>query len=130
MIYGAGCGTTQLGGINVEALVANPAVLTCLANDIAYINIFSEQLHVKGSPDDLLIVLSGSGRSGNIIDAIKTASKLKMKSIAIIAFDGGEAKELADISIHAKTHDMQIAEDFQLIVGHLCMQYLRNPDGN
>ena len=60
LIYGAGCGTTQLGGINVEALVANPAVLTCLANDIAYINIFSEQLH-KGSPDDLLIVLSGSG---------------------------------------------------------------------
>ena len=50
LIYGAGCGTTQLGGINVEALVANPAVLTCLANDIAYINIFSEQLHVKVRP--------------------------------------------------------------------------------
>ena len=71
-----------------------------------------------------MIVLSGSGNSPNIINALKKSSALNMKSYAILAFSGGECKDLADKSIHFEIDDMQIAEDTQLIVGHLCMQWL------
>ena len=74
----------------------------------------------------MLIVLSGSGNSGNVINAIKTAKKLGLKSYAILAFNGGLCKELVDIPIHFSIEDMQVAEDTQLIVGHICMQWLSN----
>lgn len=125
-LYGAGaCGSSpSLPGLRVEALTANPAVLTCLANDTGYENIFANQLKVKGQRNDLLIALSGSGKSQNIVNALKIAKDLSINSFAILAFDGGECKKLADTSIHFKTSDMQLAEDAQLIVGHLCMQWL------
>ena len=124
--YGTGyCGTgLKMPGLKVEALPANIGILTCLANDIGYENIYSNQLEVKGSRDDLLIVLSGSGNSKNVINAILTAKKLEVKSIAIVSFTGGECMALADMSIYSPINDMQIAEDLQLIIGHLCMQWL------
>ena len=126
--YGIGaCGSNpQIPGLRVEALPANTAILTCLANDTGYENIYANQLQVKGRKDDLLIVLSGSGNSKNVIEALKVARKLKMKSFALLAFDGGECKKLADKAIHFEIDDMQIAEDTQLVVGHLCMQWLNN----
>ena len=126
--YGIGaCGEgSKLTGLRVEALPANAGVITCLANDTGYENIFAHQLEVKGNKDDMLIVLSGSGNSENIIRALKISKKLGMESYAILAFNGGRAIELADHSIHFEINDMQIAEDTQLIVGHLCMQWLTN----
>ena len=73
-IYGAGLGYGK--GLRVEALSANPAVLTCLANDIGYENIFSEQIRVKGNVGDVLIVLSGSGNSPNILKVLETGNAL------------------------------------------------------
>ena len=122
MTFGAGKKNGK--GIKIEALPANAAVLTCLANDLGYEDIFSEQLRVKGKKDDLLIILSGSGNSKNVIKAIEVAKKIKMKTFAILGFDGGECKKITDDFIHLKINDMQIAEDFQLIVSHMCMQWL------
>ena len=124
--YGVGvCGSEpNLQGMRVEALPANQGILTCLANDIGYENVYSQQLLVKGNEGDLLIVLSGSGNSPNVINALKTARKKGMKSFAIVAFGGGTCKRLADNAIHFPVEDMQIAEDTQLIIGHLCMQWL------
>ena len=126
LIYGIGaCGEgEQIPGLKVEALTANSGVITCLANDTGYENIFSYQLQVKGNSGDLLIALSGSGNSENIIKALKTAKELDMQSFAILAFSGGKCIDLADISIHFPINDMQIAEDTQLIIGHICMQWL------
>ena len=126
--YGIGaCGTgDKVPGLRIEALTSNTGVITCLANDTGYENIFSNQLEVKANKDDLLIVLSGSGNSGNVINAIKTAKILGLKSYAILAFNGGLCKELVDIPIHFSIEDMQVAEDTQLIVGHICMQWLSN----
>ena len=123
-IYGAGL--KNGGGLRVEALSANSAVLTCLANDLGYDSIFSEQIRIKGNPDDLLIALSGSGNSANVVKAIETANKLRMKTFAILGFTGGRCKELVQYPIHFEIDDMQIAEDLQLIVGHVCMQWLYN----
>ena len=124
--YGIGaCGPgPKLPGLRVEALPANIGILTCLANDTGYENIYSHQLKVKANPGDLLIVLSGSGNSSNVVNALTTARELGMRSSAIVAFSGGRCKELADQTIHFPINDMQIAEDTQLIIGHLCMQWL------
>jgi len=112
------------GGLKVQALSANSAVMTCLANDIGYESIFSEQLAVQAQAGDLLIVLSGSGNSPNIVRVIEQAKAMGVKSYAILGFTGGKCMELADVPIHFQVNDMQIAEDMQLIVGHMMMQWL------
>jgi D-sedoheptulose 7-phosphate isomerase len=112
------------GGIKALALSANPAVITCLANDVGYESIFSEQLAVQGEEGDLLIVLSGSGNSPNVVKALEHAKTMNVKSFAILGYSGGRCKSLADVAIHFPIDDMQIAEDMQLIVGHMIMQWL------
>ncbi len=112
------------GGLRVQALSANSAVMTCLANDVGYEFIFSEQLAVQAQAGDLLIALSGSGNSPNIVRVIEQANAMDVKSYAILGFTGGKCKELADVPIHFPVNDMQIAEDLQLIVGHMMMQWL------
>lgn len=112
------------GGLKVLALSANTSVMTCLANDVGYDHIFSEQLAVQAQNGDLLIALSGSGNSGNIVRAIEQAKIMGVKSFAILGFTGGKCKQLADVPIHFAVDDMQIAEDLQMIVGHMLMQWL------
>ena len=124
--YGIGaCGPgPKLPGLRVEALPANAGLITCLANDTGYENIYSHQIEVKGRPGDLLIVLSGSGNSTNVVRALETSKRMGLRNFAILAFSGGRCRELAEVPIHFPINDMQIAEDTQLVVGHLCMQWL------
>lgn len=111
-------------GVKIHALSANPSVLTCLGNDIGYDQVFSRQLTTFASPGDILIVLSGSGNSPNILESLKAARSIGMKSFAIVGFDGGKAKTLADETIHVQTDDMQIAEDMQMAICHGLVQAL------
>ena len=111
-------------GLRVNALPANSSVLTCLANDEGYEEIFSLQLAVQAREGDVLIALSGSGNSPNILKAIEQAKELGMKTYAILGYSGGKAKEMADVPIHFAIDDMQISEDLQLVVGHMIMQWL------
>ena len=110
--------------LRVNALSANPSVITCLANDEGYDRIYEIQLAELAEAGDVLIVLSGSGNSPNILRALKQAKAMGVRSYAIVGFDGGEAKSLADVAIHAPINDMQIAEDLQVIIGHMMMQWL------
>ena len=119
-----GISPKKTNAIRVEALSANSAVLTCLGNDIGYKNIFSHQLKVKARSGDVLLVLTGSGNSANIIEAIATAKSSNMYTVGILGFCGGKAKDLLDLSIHFAVDDMQISEDLQLIVGHMLMKIL------
>jgi D-sedoheptulose 7-phosphate isomerase len=111
-------------GMRAHALPANTAILTCLANDLDYAEIYSAQLNVYGRRDDILVALSGSGNSPNILRAIEAAKTLGMKTFAVLGYRGGEAKDLAETAIHFPVDDMQIAEDLQLVVGHMIMQWL------
>ena len=122
LLYGAGKANGR--GMRVEALSANTPVITCLANDLGYENIFSEQLRVKAQKDDILIVLSGSGNSANVIKALEIAKVIGMKTFAILGFSGGRCKDLTQVPIHFEIEDMQVAEDLQQIIGHMCMQWL------
>ena len=112
------------GGIRVQALSANPAVMTCLGNDVGYEHIFSEQLAVQAQAGDVLIALSGSGNSSNIVRTIEQAKGMGVKSYAVLGFSGGKCKEIADVAIHFPVNDMQLSEDLQLVVGHMLMQWL------
>lgn len=115
-------------GLRVIALPSNSAVITCLGNDISYDDIFSQQIEVQGEKEDILIVLSGSGNSPNVVKAIQSAKKIGMISFAIVGFTGGKCKLISDHVIHTQIDDMQISEDMQLIIGHMIMQWLsENP---
>jgi D-sedoheptulose 7-phosphate isomerase len=119
-----GISKTAGSGLRVTALPANSSVLTCLANDQGYEDIFSLQLAVLAQPGDVLIALSGSGDSPNIVKALEQARRSKLRSFAILGYKGGKAKALADVPIHFPVDDMQLSEDLQLIAGHMVMQWL------
>jgi D-sedoheptulose 7-phosphate isomerase len=119
-----GISKTRGSGLRVTALPANASVLTCLGNDCGYDQIFSMQLAVQARKGDVLIALSGSGNSPNIVKALEQAKTMGVRSYAILGYTGGKAKSLADVAIHFAVDDMQISEDLQLIVGHMLMQWL------
>ena len=81
-------------------------------------------MKVKADAGDTLLVFSGSGNSPNVVKAIEVANELGMKTFAILGFSGGKCKELAQVPIHFAIDDMQISEDMQVIIGHMCMQWL------
>jgi D-sedoheptulose 7-phosphate isomerase len=111
-------------GIRAHALSANPSVLTCLSNDEGYESAFAHQLAVLGREGDILLALSGSGNSPNIILLLEEAKRLGVVSYAIVGYSGGKAKAMADFAIHVAVDDMQIAEDAQMILGHMILQWL------
>lgn len=115
---------TRGSGVRATALSANPAVLTCLANDIGYEDVFSCQLELFAEPGDLLLAFSGSGNSPNILRALESARTMGVKSYAVLGYSGGRALGMADVPIHVEVPDMQIAEDLQLVLGHMVVQYL------
>lgn len=121
-LYGAG--VTRGIGLRIESLSANPAVLTCLANDLGYEEVYAEQLRVKADPGDVLLVFSGSGNSPNVVRALEIGNQLGMETFAILGFSGGKCKDIAKHPLHFAINDMQIAEDLQLIIGHMIMQWL------
>ena len=119
-----GAGVSHGIGLRIESLSANPAVITCLANDLGYENIYSEQLRVKANYGDVLVVFSGSGNSQNVIRALEMGNSLGMHTFAVLGYSGGACKSIAQQSLHFAIDDMQIAEDLQLIIGHMIMQHL------
>jgi D-sedoheptulose 7-phosphate isomerase len=111
-------------GIRCHALPANAPIMTCLSNDVSFDDVFAMQLSTLADPGDVLIAFSGSGNSPNILNALVEARALNMKSFAVLGFDGGKAKTLADHPLHFAVDDMQISEDLQCIVCHMLTQYL------
>ena len=116
-------------GLKIHALTANSSVITCLGNDLGYEKIFSFQLLTLANKGDVLIALTGSGNSPNILEAVEVANDLGLKTHVIVGFDGGLVAKLAKNVIHTKVFDMQISEDCQLILMHLIMQIFSSGRG-
>ena len=110
--------------INCISFNSNLSEITCIGNDIGYDQIFSEQLKAHGKKNDLLIVLSGSGNSKNILKVLLLAKKMKINSVGILGFKGGKAKSICDMTIDLNVDDMEVSEDFQLIVHHMSKKLL------
>lgn len=111
--------------IRAISLTDNASILTCLANDTSYENIFAHQLNTQADAGDLLIAFSGSGNSPNVVAAIETAKELGVETAAVLGFSGGKCKDLVDIPIHFPIDDMQISEDLQQTVGHMLTLWLK-----
>jgi D-sedoheptulose 7-phosphate isomerase len=108
------------------SLNSNVSLITALANDCGYENIFSEQLkYFKPRPEDVLVTISSSGNSPNIINALKKAKELNMHTIALVGFDGGRAKYLADTCIHINVNNYGICEDTHQNIMHMIAQFTR-----
>ena len=99
----------------------NTSTLTAIANDIGYEETYRFQLRGRLSPGDLVIAISGSGNSPNVINAVEYAKSLGNKVIGLTGYNGGKLLGLADISLHAAIDSMQIVEDIHMIFDHMMM---------
>jgi D-sedoheptulose 7-phosphate isomerase len=108
------------------SLTDNVPVLTALGNDFGYEEIFVRQLRVLGKQGDVLVGISASGNSPNVIKAFDYALSAGIKTVAITAFDGGKMKAMADEGIHVPTEPKEYgpAEDVHMVLDHLVGAYL------
>ena len=106
----------------IECLADNTPTITAIANDISYDDIFAEQLHNKLRPEDLLIAISGSGNSRNIIKAAEYAKSIGTPILAMTGYNGGKLLQLCDYSMHVNIDDMQIAEDTHMMLDHMLLR--------
>ena len=108
------------------SLCDNQAVITAIANDDGYEEIFSQQLKVLLKKQDLVVAISASGNSPNLLKAIDTSKKLSAITVGISAFDGGKMKEMVDVSLHVPTEKGEYgpAEDAHMVLDHLISSYL------
>jgi D-sedoheptulose 7-phosphate isomerase len=109
----------------VNSLTSNMPLLSAIANDIEYDDVFSYQLEKYGSKGDLLFCISSSGNSKNIINAIDIASKMKIKTISLVGFSGGIVKKISDNCIHINISNYGIVEDIHQSIMHMMAQYIR-----
>ena len=108
----------------VISMTDNVATLTALGNDLSYDEIFSQQLKNLVNPGDVVIAITASGNSQNILNAIATAKKLKAVTIGFVGFNGGKLKAKADYHIHTRSNHYGRIEDTHLILTHLISAYM------
>ena len=108
------------------SITDNVSVLTALGNDYGYGEIFVRQLKVYAKKGDVVVGISASGNSKNLINAFNYAKSSGIKTMALTAFDGGQMKVIADNCIHIPTEDKEYgpAEDVHMILDHLISSYL------
>jgi D-sedoheptulose 7-phosphate isomerase len=106
------------------SLCDNLGLITAYANDLSYDQIFSGQLRSILSEGDLLIAISGSGNSPNVIKAVEYANQAGATTLAIVGYDGGKLLPLAHHHVLIPSFDMQLCEDFHFIFGHMVMKSL------
>ncbi len=104
-----------------QCLSDNIATVLAIANDIAFEEIYRFQLKGRLQKGDIVIAISGSGNSPNVLSAVQYAKEMGGKVIGLTGFDGGKLKGMSDISLHAPTRSMQITEDIHMIFDHLMM---------
>lgn len=115
----------NMARFRITSLNDNTAILTALANDLGYENVFSEQLQNLIRPGDLLLAVSASGNSANVVKAIRYAQSRCAETVGILGFDGGEAARLVDLAIVVPSFDYGVVEDLHLIINHILVEYFR-----
>ena len=111
----------------IQSLNDNPSVLTAIANDTGYENIFLNQLKIYYKSGDILVLLSASGNSLNLVKACNWVNKKGGKTIGILGFDGGKLLRKCDLTIHIKTEKNEYGpvEDAQLILNHILAHWFQ-----
>lgn len=123
--YTKGC---KRGGLRprVISLAANIPLMTAIANDISYEDVYAFQLDALGQEGDVLVAISSSGNSPNVVKAIEEAKRLKIKTIALTGFSpDNKCAQIADISIHVDCDEYEATEDVHQAIMHMIAKYLR-----
>lgn len=105
-------------------LCDNVGLITAYGNDLSYADIFAGQVDAIMDEGDLLIAVSGSGNSSNVIRAIEAARHAGGKVLGVLGYDGGKIKPMCDHTVWVKSFDMQLCEDVHLMFGHMVMKTL------
>jgi D-sedoheptulose 7-phosphate isomerase len=108
----------------VICLNDNIPAITAISNDLTYDEVFYEQLKTYLEKDDVVIGISGSGNSVNVVKALNYARQVGTKIIAFSGYRGGKIKNMADVLIHAPVNDMEITEDIHIIIFHAIKQLI------
>jgi histidinol-phosphate phosphatase family protein len=109
----------------VQSLSTNVEILSAIANDNGYENVFDFQLQSQARPGDVLVAVSSSGRSPNIVRALEWCAEHGIETVALTGFTGGPARELATVSIHVDSFNYGVIEDAHQACMHLLAQYVR-----
>ena len=120
--------TNNQTNLNVKSisLVSNFSLISAIANDISYDKIFSFQVEKLCKKNDVLFLFSVSGNSLNLLEAIKAAKKIGVKTVSFTAFDGGKLSKISDFNLNFPIANFGIAEDCHISIMHYLSQYLRN----
>ena len=110
----------------VISLSSNVEVMTAVTNDIGFADVFAFPLRIHGRKGDVLVAVSSSGKSENIIRALKAAAEVGMETIALTGFDGGDSLKLASATIHVDGWNYGVIEDAHQACMHVLAQYLRH----
>lgn len=108
----------------VIALTDNMSLFSALANDVGYEHVFTEQLRNLIQSGDVVIGISGSGKSSNVINALTFAKRLGAITVGFVGFDGGYMKKFCDYVLHFEDHNWQRCEDAHLIFQHIITSYI------
>lgn len=106
---------------NLLCLNDNISTMMAVANDIGFEEVFRFQLQGHTKPGDIVLAISGSGNSKNVINAVEYAKEQGCRVIGLTGFGGGKLKVLSDVSLHAPINSMQVTEDIHMIFDHLMM---------
>ncbi len=109
----------------INSLTDNVAMMTAWANDVGYEHVFAEQLRNLGGAEDLLVVITASGNSPNVVAAARLARSLGMQSFGMLGFDGGEVKHWLDEHILIASDDYGYIEDAHLMLCHFATAWFR-----
>lgn len=114
---------------DIECLSDNVPMMMAIANDIGYEDIFVVPLRNKLKQGDIVIGISGSGNSENVVRAFAYANELGADTIAIVGYSGGKLKKMSKYNIHVAIDNMQIVEDIHLVLNHMMMFILSGMKG-
>jgi len=120
-----GCQTNTSLRPKVISLSSNMETITAIANDISFNDVFLYQLRTMAEPGDILITISSSGDSENIVRACNWAKENSVYIISLTGFDGGRSAKIADISLHVNAKNYGIIEDIHQSLMHILAQYIR-----
>ncbi len=106
------------------SLCDNIGLITAYGNDLSYADVFAGQIDALMDEGDLLVAISGSGNSPNVIKAIEAARRAEGKVLGVVGYDGGKMMPMCDHSVWVQSFDMQLCEDVHLMFGHMVMKTL------
>lgn len=111
------------------ALTVNTSILTAIANDYGYDAVFSRQVEALGRPGDVAIAISTSGKSGNVLEAVKKARLVGLKTIGLSGCGGGKLKEICDINIVVPSNDTARIQEAHIMAGHIICELVEEGNG-